>query len=60
MSIVYWGIVSGVISMVALLFFCIAVMPAAKGQAGGLGDLGMTGEDHSGDEAIVSGSRHAA
>jgi hypothetical protein len=60
MSMVYWGIVAGVISMVVLLFFCIAVMPAAKDQTGRRGDAAMA-EDHlTGGETAVPGSRHAA
>lgn len=59
MSLVYWGIVAGVISMVALVFFCLAVM--AGGQKPEQGDdSALARDDEAAREGTARGSRHAA
>jgi hypothetical protein len=58
MSLVYWGIVAGLLSMVVLLFFCIAVIPTA--QRVQPEDRVMTGDGQTSGEVAVPGTRHAA
>jgi hypothetical protein len=58
-SLVYWGIVTGVIAMVTVLFFCIAVMPAAPSEATRRDDRAIARDDEAADVRTES-PRHAA
>jgi hypothetical protein len=59
MSLVYWGIVAGVISMVALVFFCIAVIPGGQNPEQ-RDDSALARDDEAAREGAARGSRHAA
>jgi hypothetical protein len=66
MSGVYWGIVTGLLSMIVLLFVCMEILSRGKPRAAGLDDRQGEGQaEKMGEQGVikdgaVGGSKHAA
>ena len=58
MSPVYWGIVTGLVSMVVLLFVCLEILYRGVPQAMGTG--GTPAEDSADKKKTGRGAKHAA